>query len=151
MIPFTVLWRFKEDEIFNQGYEPDTPGVTCTIAELRELCKEWQRILRLQDWDIHLSIERKAGMHDTDVEAQVRCTQAIKYANIKILDPIDTDNGHRIESDKYQSDMEHALVHEMLHIKFDKALDGAKRTDKVAFEQAIDQTALALIRLKRGR
>lgn len=62
-----------------------------TLEQLHARCAFWQRILRLQDWDIELLIvrqEKLIGVGD--------CTTGnSRRATIRLLDPIDfADNEH---------------------------------------------------------
>jgi len=120
-------------------------AVTLTEDELRMKCYEWQAILRLQDWDVIISIDRARDMIP-DVLGQCEWTLPTKQARIRILDPVD----HPPDL-KWPQDMEQTLVHELLHLHFAPFNKfEADSLEYVTMEQAIDLIAGALVRLKRG-
>jgi len=58
------------------------------------------------------------------------------------------------KNDLYQHDMEQKLVHELLHVRFTMMFYKTKDQKTIhsdMFEMAIDQTAWALVGLKRAR
>ena len=143
-----TLCRRRSPNIYNHGYPADTPGVICTIDELQTLCDEWQKTLRISDWNINLNIVRQVTM-PADAEGHCKTYRTLKYATISVLDPVDYDiDGYRKET-QVQHDMERTLVHELLHVQFDLAIMDAEKMDMTAFEQAIDLTAWGLVNLKR--
>jgi hypothetical protein len=119
--------------------------VILTEEELRAKCAEWQRILRLQDWDVVVSIDRARDMTLSEVDGECEWTLASKQARIRILDPMDFP-----PDSKWPQDMEQILVHELLHLHF-APFDRFERgsLEHVAMEQAIDLIASALVKLKR--
>lgn len=86
-----------------------------TQEQIDEACAEWQKRLRLQDWDVDVHIERG---HNLDSQGACNITQELKYALIRI----------RLMSDAKDSDlkcvgdMESVLLHELFHIHFDAAI-----------------------------
>lgn len=119
-------------------------AVILTEDELREKCAEWQRILRLQDWDVIVSIDRASNLI-SDCQGQCEWTLPTKQARIRILDPVDFPPESR-----WPQDMEQTLVHELLHLHF-APFDRFEREslEHVTMEQAIDLIAGALVNLKR--
>ncbi|MEW6726892.1 MAG: hypothetical protein AB1327_08035 [Bacillota bacterium] len=111
--------------------------------QLAEKCAEWQRILRLQDWDVITKIVRSDDMHS---DGQGECTWVIerKEAIIKLLDPVDYS-----PRSPFEQDHERTLVHELLHLHFAPftAKDGT--LEDIAQEQAIQCFAKAFVELKR--
>ena len=109
---------------------------------LEKLLAEWQKILRLQDWQIKVGFARG---HDIDGH-QGRATIYLnfKQALIKLRDPIDwTDKDFPDDS---EIDLVHELIH--LHIKtFDTTKPGT--LERVALEQVDELLARALVGLKR--
>ena len=120
-------------------------AVILTEDELREKCAEWQRILRLQDWDVIVTVERASNMRVSEVNGECEWTLQTKQARIRILDPIDYP-----DNIKWPQDMEQTLVHELLHLHF-APFDRFDREslEHVTMEQAIDLIAGALVNLKR--
>jgi hypothetical protein len=120
--------------------------VHLTLEQAEALCLEWQRTLRLQDWQIKVKIARGNGL-DLPEGIQGRCEWVIKRrsAFIRLLDPVDWD-----KTCLWPQDMEVTLVHELLHLHmapFDEFKVGTPKD--VAVEQAIVAISNALVTLKR--
>lgn len=114
--------------------------------QLKQKCAEWQKILRLQDWDVHVSIVRDSNMKLKDVNGECEWVLQTKQAHIRILDPIDYP-----EDTRWPQNMEHTLVHELLHLHFspfDTHEYGS--LEHTSMEQAIDMISSALVLLKRN-
>ena len=106
-----------------------------TEIELKQLCCEWQALLGLAHWSIDVRVVRGAEIGDN--RGQSDYTPVSEAAVIRLKDPIDY-HGY------FQCDLEETLVHELLHLIFDKtAMDGDE------YEQVLDRTARALVKLKR--
>lgn len=121
--------------------------MTFSEPELQSLLKEWQKTLRMQDWDFKLSVVKQ---YDIPNEAQAWCkfVLAKRATIIKILHPDDYD-----PSTMGSQDMEKSLVHEMLHPLMAQFESGESNTqgtmEWIAKEQVIDFIAQALVGLKR--
>lgn len=114
--------------------------------ELRQLCAEWQKILRLQDWDVVVQISRRDDTFGNSTMGQVRFNLELKQALIKIIDPIDYPTNVI-----YPQDMETTLVHELLHLHF-APFDAENDTPaEIAQEQAIEAISKGLVALKRSK
>ena len=113
--------------------------------ELQVKCEEWQKILRLQDWNVVAKIKRQSGVKEN---SQAHCSWTIqnKQATVIILDPIDYP-----EDLSFPQDMEHSLVHELLHLHFCPFDDEVDTPKEIAIEQAVDLIACALIKLHRAK
>lgn len=103
---------------------------------------EWQKILRLQDWDIKIDICRGRNFK-TDGQAEVSWTNEKKMAIIHLLDPIDYDN------DYFPQDHEISLVHELLHLHMAGFVAEDGTVEDMAQEQVADALSKALVGLKR--
>lgn len=119
-------------------------AVIYTNEELRAKCAEWQKILRLQDWDIRTSIVRAREMQAEDSNAECKVNIQHRLAQIKIVDPVDF---HTDELNP--QDMERYLVHELLHIHLWPFTENLEGPLEDAEEQAINMIAGALIQLHR--
>jgi len=115
-----------------------------TEEQLNELCLEWQKVLRLQDWDIHATIRRAKEMVNADADGECYWTLGLKEGFIHILDPIDH-NPRAIG----KPDIEATLVHELLHLHFAEWDDSTGQGMPISGEQAIECIAQALVRVKR--
>ncbi|MFA5880550.1 MAG: hypothetical protein WC834_00015 [Eubacteriales bacterium] len=117
-------------------------GEIFTEEELKEKCLEWQKILRLQDWTIVVHIERQRDLPD-GAQANVRYTLSTKKALIRLVDATDYPPDSMLPQD-----MEHSLVHELLHLHLGPCTteDGT-----ITEDQAIESIADGLIYLKRTR
>jgi hypothetical protein len=115
-----------------------------TQSQLTKKCREWQKVLRLQDWDVTTEICRQRDLKDDDYAGQVRWILPIKQALISLVDPIDQpDNCIK------EYDMEDSLVHELLHLHFAPLGTEHGTPEKIAEEQAINAISKALVKLKR--
>lgn len=120
--------------------------------ELLERLEYWQKILRLQDWRIHVmmvdsdEIENNAG--------QCHVHQHGKTAVIKLIKP-EAYNRTSAFAKAFPDtlDTEVTLVHELLHIPFDGLFveeeDNELRTDRE--ESALELLAHALVKMDRGQ
>lgn len=110
-----------------------------TEATLIEICRKWQRRLRLQDWDIKIIFVRQFEMRP-DV---LGCCEPViekKVALIKIVDPIDYPTDCR-----WGLDVENTIIHELLHCHFEPvSKDGG-----VFVEQAIESITSGLLSAER--
>jgi hypothetical protein len=109
--------------------------------DLASLLTKWQRILRLQDWEIKVEWARHFDMLP-DSQGQVKAINAHKTAYIKILDRADLADPAKACSSAEEAEV--TLVHELLHLHF-SLIDGFSGTDNVLYEQAISTIAKALI------
>lgn len=116
-----------------------------SAEQLKRLCGEWQKVLRLQHWDVALEIARRGDLELANCTGTCRPTQPTALAIIKLLDPIDYEN------DIFPYDMELVLVHELLHLHFcpfDDCTDVNDLKD-IMLERAIEHIARALVETKR--
>lgn len=103
----------------------------------------WQQALRIQDWDIEVKAVRFHELREGNMGecgTNVNCRQA----TISILDPGD----FTPTMSELAKDTEATLVHELLHVVFSGVSEETE--NRVAFEQAIDSTARALVGLDRA-
>lgn len=113
--------------------------------DLNELLKEWQKRLRLQDWEITLKV-----INDQSEDGQyASCKHCFKYksAVIRIYELPDTDQGDRT----CNTDYEVTLIHELLHLHaaaFDSEIP--KHLDD-HIEFMIEAVARALVDAKSGK
>lgn len=114
------------------------------LYTLQQLCIYWQKKLRLQDWDIHLSIERR---HNMDIENTTACSTyniCAKKAWIQILDPID------YHTNGFYQDIEQSLIHELIHLHFSPlSIDYSNEKCPWYMEAGIDAIATSLVEINR--
>lgn len=118
--------------------------VILTEVELRQKCAEWQKVLRLEDWDVKVKLKRG---RDLELGGAGECGWTIekKQALIKITDSADYPPDCIIPQD-----MERTLVHELLHLHFAPFDDFESGTaEDTATEQAIHFISCALVDLAR--
>lgn len=120
---------------------------THTEDQLQALCREWQGVMRLQDWDVKVKVVRLAAFGGRR-EGECTYTQSTKEALIKILDPVDWP-----ADTEWEQDQERTLVHELEHLHFAPFMSdkGPDDPEHIAQEQAIELNACALVTLKRSR
>jgi hypothetical protein len=108
---------------------------------LQPLLRDWQKRLRLEDWDIKVKY--------AEIEGYGRCRPQAhhKVAQIEIKSSPPKDNCGTCE------DIEVTLVHELLHVRIDQWLkpeDQNKYVEGTEFEAFIEQISQALVAAKRG-
>lgn len=120
--------------------------MTYTLAELEDLLREWQKVLRLQDWVVTVKYARRYEMGQNR-SGECSYVLPLKKAEIKLIDPNDHDPSW-IEI----PDSEVDLVHELEHLHFAPFMASMDEDypGYVAMEQAIDLNAKALVALKRN-
>jgi len=105
----------------------------------------WQKVLRLQDWDIEVKVVRARDMNLEESAASVNWVLPKRMASVAIRDPIDYPPGLMGEQDQ-----EVSLVHELLHLHyagFDETERGSLQ--ETLLEQSIEAISRALVLLKR--
>lgn len=122
----------------------DLEAVIYTKEKLRDKCAEWQKVLRLQDWDIKTSIERERDMKIANCNGVITINEEHRSATIRILDPLDYS-----PDEPYPQDMEKTLVHELLHIHLIPMTKDYEGHLAVAEEQAINMMTSGYIELAR--
>jgi hypothetical protein len=116
-----------------------------TNADLQALTAEWQRTLRLQDWDVTVRLARAREFSDRERQGEVHFNLALKTAQVLIIDPVDWEPDAIVDYDA-----ERVLCHELLHLH---TAPFSAEPDTLAHameEQAIESIAKALVSLKRG-
>jgi hypothetical protein len=84
-----------------------------TQTELERLCAYWQSALRLNDWVIQVSLSHRMTTNDT--LSDVKWNPPDLEANIILLHPDDWPEAFDVYEQDHR-DMEHDLLHELLHI-----------------------------------
>ena len=115
-----------------------------TQSQLTKKCREWQKVLRLQDWDIEVKIVREWDFVNKGSIGEVGRNNQHKSATIRILHPIDYD-----PCNYGPQDMEEDLVHELLHLHFLSEMFDLEPKMEIQYEQAINRVSEALVKLNR--
>jgi hypothetical protein len=66
-----------------------TDAIEPTEQELQMRLEEWQRRLRLQDWDIKVEVVAGLDMDVANCYGHVKWNMHSKYADIKLINPDD--------------------------------------------------------------
>ena len=132
-----------------------------TQSEGQVCCLDWQRILRLLDWDVKVLVV-PAHEIEGDRARVYRRTPNKRHGVIRITDPAE------LEPQSDDADWEVSLVHELLHFHlwemtdalrglaeaigpvFGPVVDVAQKHHEEAEERAVYHLAYALVNLKRG-
>lgn len=114
-----------------------------TPVAIEALCREWQAILRLADWDVRCKLVRHHEMSSNEWSGECRYRLTKKMALIQLLDPVDFPDG------EWPEDVEKTLVHELLHLHMAPFAPEDGTLENVAMEQAIESIASALVRVRR--
>ncbi len=120
--------------------------VILTLEELKDLCREWQKKLHLENWNIMVDIKRRDEFDLDDCQGEIHYHLSSAEACISIEDhcdwPMDT---------PFKQDMEKTLVHELLHIPM--AIFEPDEDDEPIkhdlWEQFIETMARNLVSIKR--
>jgi hypothetical protein len=113
--------------------------------KLTSIKREWQKLLRLQDWKIKIRFATDEELEEaTGVEAVGACHSSpeTREAQILIADVSVLEEGDR------QRDVENTIVHELLHVHF-APFQSDHEAVKLQHEQAIEPITDALLKLKR--
>lgn len=119
------------------------------IKKFDSLLVEWQKELRLQDWDVKAYLKRHYNV-SSGATGTCDFNFAGKTAVIRVLHSSDADPAFSVAHDPEQT-----LVHELLHLHFAQffSMTATKENDPdyYAKEQAIDLIAHALVNAKRKK
>ena len=110
------------------------------MVNLDKLSSKWQKLLRLQDWEVNVDYSRERDFANKEALGECSFNLNSREGFIKILHPVDYDGDY---------DLEWVLVHELLHLHF---ADWTAKTNyecPVSGEQAIDSIAQTLTRLSK--
>ena len=114
-----------------------------TNDDLRRACDYWQKVLRLQDWNVRIRFERFFNMPYKHQGTNVN-NASKKTSLIAILDPSDWDGS------EWQQDVEKTMVHELLHLHTATFTDVTPPPYPLMLEeQAIESLAGAFVGLHR--
>jgi len=116
--------------------------MTFTQEQAEAALAKWQKILRLQDWEIKVCICRGRDL-SLDGQAEVHWRMEKKAAIVNLLDPVDYDNK------RFPQDHETGLVHELLHLHMAGFAAENGTPEDIAQEQAIHALSTAFVRLDR--
>lgn len=116
-----------------------------TEKELRELCREWQKTLRLQDWRVRIRYSKEYELDGS--QAMVTPTNETRSALIRI-NPYSASES----ADESHAPIEVRVIHELVHLHAEAFWP---KVDKDSLEwntaeAAVDSIAWALYRAKYG-
>lgn len=115
------------------------------MSELEQYLRKWQKILRLEGWDISIAMRRRFESSERERTAEIDVDWAHLRAHIAVVDR--NDFGPDVLP---PMSIEFDVLHEMLHIvlwKMDAKL-GTPQQDHE--EQAINQITRAFLSLNSG-
>ena len=113
------------------------------IPQLEDLCCQWQKILRLEDWNVRIELQDQVTFQSgKDTHAEITYELNHKKAVIAFPSP-----GTYASSTCPQQDMLHGLVHELLHLHLANTASERNQTQGTLMEQGINGIAGALVYL----
>lgn len=115
-----------------------------TEKNVDELCRKWQKILRLEDWEIHTELFSAREFEECDRQGEVVYDISTGQAIIHLLD-VDA----RLDT-PFPYDLEKVLVHELLHLHF--AIFEPEKEDSLRhdlWERTVEKMAQIMLRLHR--
>lgn len=111
-----------------------------TVADLAKDVAWWQKMLRLEDWRITITISTLGAMRGNLGQVEIESDR--KLARLTMAQGSD----YR-EKALYHQDMEVTLVHELLHLTFREY-----RIFNAKYEEAVvEMLSLALVGARRGK
>lgn len=120
-----------------------------TPGELKRICRFYQKLLRLQDWNIEIRYCKPTELSNSIAAAENSFDLHHKESRIQIIHP-DHGVGDVV-------DIERTVVHELVHLLVSPAIIRAVGSDKWmeisgsdAEETAITMIADALVKLRRA-
>ena len=117
--------------------------ITKALKEFRDaaeaVCRLWQRLLRLEDWDVEVKVLRYYDLGE-DTTATMNQFPLKKDAVLRLIDPRDH-NPRWKPVDSVETD----IVHELLHLHFGPLSDRENDAKQVAEEQAVNAISRALV------
>lgn len=114
---------------------------------LAERLAYWQKVLRLQDWDVEAEIVRGYDFDRPGTMGDCDPFYPKRYAKIRLRDYRDHDPVRRPIRGEGQSYYENILVHELLHIYLEALEPEEDSAEARVHEQTIDAVACALVAL----
>ena len=114
-----------------------------SMTQLRKQCAYWQRALRLQDWEVKLTVSRRSQFTMPRCQGVIDWVLPTRQAYITLLDPRD------FPGTPFMHDIEVTLVHELLHLYVAPFHADEDTLADHAQEQMIDALAQALVRLRK--
>lgn len=109
-----------------------------TSSQLRTRCAFWQKILRLQDWQIDVRFAHAREMAEESRIGETLMNATSKAAIIKVLFPAELSAG-----DAVLHPIDEIIIHELLHLHFEQVAED-KDINRLAMEQAIEATACGI-------
>jgi hypothetical protein len=112
---------------------------------LQRECKLWQKKLRLQDWNVKVSLCRLHEMPDRDCLGFIAPVLDRKDAHMSLLSPLDVMllPNQFIGGEEINYGL--TLVHELLHLHTWPFAQGLTEQETIAEEQAINAISRALV------
>ena len=108
------------------------------------LCRKWQDILRLNDWNVAVELIRESEFSEPDRAGEVYITLSKGEALILLLDPLIP-----TQDCPFPYDMEQTLVHELLHLHFATFEPQDDDLKHDLWERAVESITKTLIALYR--
>ena len=111
---------------------------------MQQKCQEWQKRLRLADWDVDVKVVPAMDMYTTQLQGSVHWQMTERTANIKLVTPEDAAKQNPVRP----YSIEETLIHELLHLHMAPfEPDTSQQAECLAMEFAINAIAGALLKL----
>ena len=111
------------------------------MVNLERMAAKWQKLLRLQDWEVNIDYYRAREFANADALGECSFNLNSREGFIKILHPTDYEGTY---------DVEWVVVHELLHLHFADWTNKTGDACPVSGEQAIDAIAQTLSKLNKA-
>lgn len=113
--------------------------MTTTTEDLAAWCAQWQRRLRLQDWDVRIRAVERGSLVDPTSRGQLNWDLYHKTAHIAVVVSAD------LEATDPLYDPRRTVIHELLHIALIAWVVEDGSAEDTAQEQAINAIARAFV------
>ena len=116
-------------------------------AAAEALCRVWQKILRLEDWDIEIELARYHQLGEL-TRADVSSYPPKGHAVIRLIQP-----GDDIPDPQPRRSTEYSIIHELLHLHLGTFTESMPEghPKHVAKELTIDRLAQAYLMVSGGK
>lgn len=113
-----------------------------SVDAVKERVVFWQKILRLQDWQIEVYLRRKCDMPPQSPNA-VGCVKVYAASKFAVVSLLDAQDFQPNDAEDVRN-MDDTLVHELLHLHMEPIIPIAKMEDGSAQDIAVEQLITAV-------
>lgn len=123
----------------------ESHAVDALRDDLQKQCHMWQRKLRLQDWNVHVSLARLSDMPGGDAIGAIVPRHERKDAQMTLLTPLDLPlvSAGFLQQEELNYDL--TIVHELIHLHLWSFTLNLTEAQLVCEEQAVNALSRCII------